>query len=127
MRFANKKILHFLAFFIALVWSARVDAINYAPLSEDTLPLIPANPTLPQVLNAIMGWSVGLAAILAVIMLAIGGFNYMTSESVFKMGDSKEKISNAIVGLLIVLGAVFLLGYINPEITSMNLDFSRTR
>jgi hypothetical protein len=121
----NKKILRFSGLFIASLWSVRVEAINYAPLSGDTLPLIPANPTLPQVLNAIMGWSVGLAAILAVIMLAIGGFNYMTSESVFKMGDAKEKISNAIVGLLIVLGAVFLLGYINPDITSMNLDFSR--
>jgi hypothetical protein len=125
MLILNKKILRFSALIITSLWSMRVYAINYAPLSGPTLPLIPANPTLPQVLNAIMGWSVGLAAILAVIMLAIGGFNYMTSESVFKMGDAKEKISNAIIGLLIVLGAVFLLGYINPEITSMNLDFSR--
>ena len=120
-----KKIYVAVASFTALVWSTKVYAVKYAPLSGPTLPGVPADPTLPQMLNAILGWSVGLAAILAVIMLAIGGFNYMTSESVFKMGDAKEKITNAIIGLLIVLGAVFFLGYINPDIISTSLDFSR--
>jgi len=94
---------------------------NYAPLSGP-LPLVPANPSIADVLNAVLGWSVGLAAILAVIMLAVGGFNYMTSESVFKTGDAKEKITNALFGLLVVLGAVFFLTYINGSIGTINLN-----
>lgn len=120
----SQKIARGLALCVAFTWGAQAYAINYAPLSGP-LPLLQANPTLPQVLNAIVGWSVGLASILAVIMLAIGGFNYMTSESVFKTGDAKEKISNAVIGLLIVLGAVLVLGYINGGITATSLDFSQ--
>ena len=107
-------------------WFDAFAEVAYVPLSG-SLPGIDGSDgyTLSEVLNAIMGWSVGLAAILAVIMLAVGGFNYMTSESVFKTGDAKEKMTNAIFGLLVVLLAVFLLGYTNSSITETNLNFTQ--
>jgi hypothetical protein len=111
----------FLFLFVALC-STQVFAVTYAPLSVD-LPLVKDYSSLPDYINAIIGWSVGLASALAVIMLVVGGFNYMTSESVFRTGDAKEKITNAIVGLFIVLGAVMLLGYINPDLIKMSLIF----
>ena len=95
-------------------------AFTFEPLSGD-LPVIGQNwPGMQQVLNALLAMSVGLAAILAVIMLAIGGFKYMTTDSVFRMGGAKEQIANAIVGLLIVLAAVLVLDTINPNLVSMN-------
>lgn len=72
-------------------------------------------------LQALIGMSVGLAAVLAVVMLAIGGFKYMTTDSAFKLGDAKEQITNAIIGLLIVLTAVLILNTINPQLTSLDV------
>jgi hypothetical protein len=91
-------------------------------LLSKSLPLIGSNsvPTdLPVLFNKLLGISVGFAAGLAVIMLSIGGFKYMTSESMFSMGSAKEQITNAVVGLLIVLSAVIVLSYINPELVSL--------
>lgn len=72
-------------------------------------------------LNRLFAISVAVAAILAILMLAIGGFKYMTSESVFKIGGAKEQITNAIVGLLIVLAAVVILTTINPDIVQLDM------
>jgi hypothetical protein len=74
-----------------------------------------------DLLNGLFGLSIIIAAILAVIMLAVGGFKYMTSDSVFKVGGAKEQMQNAIVGLIIVLVSVLILSVINPEIVSLKL------
>ena len=76
---------------------------------------------LIQFVNRLFLLSVGIAAVLAVIMIAIGGFRYMMSDSVFKTGGAKEMIFNAIIGLIIVLTAFLILHTINPEIVKMNL------
>ncbi len=95
-------------------------AFEFQPLSG-SLPIIGNNWVgMRELLNALLGMSVGLAAILAVVMLAIGGFKYMTSESIPNVGNAKEQITNAIVGLLIVLAAVLVLWTINPQLTSMS-------
>lgn len=112
------------------VFPTALWAIEYVPLSPE-LPLSAGNSGnwlaggFPALLNKLFAISVAVAAILAVIMLAIGGFKYMTSESVFKMGGAKEQITNAIIGLLIVLAAIVILETINPEITNLKI-FSST-
>ncbi len=100
---------------------------NFVPLSP-SLPIIGNNwaaQGVPNLLNAFLGIAVALAAVLAVVMLAIGGFKYMTTDSVFQMGNAKEQIANAIIGLLIVLASILLLKTINPQLVSLNL-FSST-
>jgi len=99
----------------------RASALTFNPLSGD-LPVIGQNwASLPDIINAFLGLTVGVAAILAVIMLSIGGFKYMTSESMFRLGDAREQIANAIIGLLIVLAAVLILKTINPQLVSLNV------
>jgi hypothetical protein len=114
----------FLATMLSLVPYTTVLANGtFVPLSQN----IPGGPNkafgggLFQLLNYIFAISIGVAAILAVIMLTIGGFRYMTSESVFSLGSAKENITNAIVGILIVLTAVLVLKTINPDIVLFNL------
>ncbi len=98
---------------------------------------VPLSPSLPGVdatgytygtehgmsgfINSLFGISVGVAAVLAVIMLAIGGFQYMTSESIFKTSGAKEKITNAIVGLIIVLASILIMSTINPSIVNLHI------
>jgi hypothetical protein len=76
---------------------------------------------LSTLINALVGLSVAIAAVLAVIMIAVGGFKYMTTDSMFAMGSAKEQITNAVVGLLIVLAAILILQTINPCLVSLNI------
>lgn len=99
-------------------------AAEFVPLSEDIDTVLGGytpGSGMTEFINKAFGVSVGVAAVLAVIMVAIGGFKYMTSESVFNIGGAKEQITNAIVGLIIVLAAVVILQTINPEIVSLKL------
>jgi uncharacterized integral membrane protein len=99
-----------------------VYAQEQVTLLSKELPLIGSgsiDADLPSLFNKLLGISVGFSAALAVIILTIGGFKYMTSESMFSMGSAKEQITNAIVGLIIVLSAVLVLSYINPDLVRL--------
>lgn len=107
---------------VCFAGSTVVFAQDYVPLTKGGIPLVSGNTVDMQVLlNALLGLTVGVAALLAIIMIVIGGFEYMTTDSAFKMGNAKERITNAIVGLLIVLAAVLILQTINPDIVSLNI------
>lgn len=60
--------------------------------------------------------AIGLCAVLAVLMIVIGGVQYMGNESIFGKTEAKSKIAYAIGGLLIALGAYALLNTINPDL-----------
>ena len=96
----------------------------FVPLSKN-LPRIITEPlqhaSVQPLLNALLAVSISVAAILAVVMLAIGGFKYMTTDSVFQMQGAKEQMANAIIGLLIVLTSILLLQTINPDLVSMRI------
>ncbi|MDE2030677.1 MAG: M15 family metallopeptidase [Patescibacteria group bacterium] len=68
-------------------------------------------------LNIIFKIGIGLAGALSVIMIVIGGVQYMGNESIFGKNEAKSKIMSAILGLLIALGAFALLNTINPDLT----------
>lgn len=59
---------------------------------------------------------IGLCAVLAVVMLVIGGVQYMGSESIFGKTDAKGQMTKAILGLLIAIGSYALLNTINPDL-----------
>ena len=65
---------------------------------------------------------IGICAVLAVVMVVIGGLEYMTSELISSKEHGKERIRNAIVGLFLAIGAWTLLYQINPDL--LNTDLS---
>jgi hypothetical protein len=98
-----------------------VFAEDYASLSGN-IPFLGTDwSDLGTVWNAFLRISVVVAAILAVIMLAIGGFKYMASESVFVVQGAKQQMANAIIGLLIVLAAILILVTINDQIVNFGM------
>lgn len=115
------KILSFIL--ITLIPQAVVFADDFVPLSEGFPGVAEGMFTggINKMLNTLFSISIGVSAVLAVIILTIGGFKYMTSESVFAIGDSREQMKGAIIGLLIVLTAVLLLKTINPDIVKLGL------
>jgi len=120
----QKTLFWILGTYLLYAFPVTLKAAEFVPLSP-SLPLSNSNNWLSGgmegFLNLLFAISVAVAAVLAVIMLAIGGFKYMTSESVFNIGGAKEQITNAIVGLLIVLASITILYTINPKLVEINI------
>lgn len=73
-------------------------------------------------LNVMIKIFIGICAVLAVVMIVIGGVEYMTSELAHTKESGKDRITHAILGLVIALGAYALLFTINPDLLNSDLD-----
>lgn len=65
---------------------------------------------------------VGLSAVAAVLMIVFGGFEYMSSDALMKKEAGKERMKNAIFGLIFVISAWLILNTINPKILNFDLN-----
>lgn len=65
--------------------------------------------------------AISLAAVLVVLRLIWAGVQYMLSEIVTDKQKAKETIKSALLGLLIILGAVTVLNTINPRLTNLDV------
>jgi hypothetical protein len=74
-----------------------------------------------QYLNIMIKIVIGIAAVLAVVMIVIGGMEYMTSELISSKEAGKSRMTNAILGLVVALGAYALLYTINPNILNTEI------
>ena len=72
--------------------------------------------------NTFIRLTIILAAILSVVMIVFGGFQYMTSESLGLKSEGKERMLNAIIGLVLLSASFLILNTINPNILSFKLD-----
>ena len=73
-------------------------------------------------LQKIIDITIGVAAIVSVIMLIIGGVEYiMSSVSEVAKKDAKDRITNAILGILIALSGYLILNTINPDLLKLGL------
>ena len=72
-------------------------------------------------LNNFFRLGIWVATILAVIMIAIGGVEYMASDAVTSKESAKKKIWGAVWGLLLALGIYLFLFTISPGLISLEL------
>lgn len=72
-------------------------------------------------------FGVAIATLLAVIMIMWGGIEYMSTDSMGGKEGGKEKISNALFGLLLALGSYLILRTINQELLSTKLNIGTVR
>jgi len=83
----------------------------------------PDQPTsLGNYLNPMIALFIGICAVLAMIMIVMGGIEYMTSELISNKEAGKERIRNAIFGLLLALCAWTLLYTINPNLLKSDIN-----
>ncbi len=92
-----------------------------APIGTGDNILKTAPPNFGTYVNIMLKIAIGLCGALAVIMIVIGGIEYMGDESIFAKTQAKKQITNAILGLLIALGAWVLLNTINPDLLKVNI------
>ncbi len=81
---------------------------------------------LGSYLNLMIKIFIGLCAVLSVVMIVVGGLEYMTSELISSKEAGKEKITGALLGLLIALGAYALLFTINPDLLKSDVNIPGT-
>ena len=79
------------------------------------------NNNLGIYLNMMITIFIGICAVLAVVMIVIGGMEYMTSELIASKEEGKDRILHAIFGLLLALGAWTILNQINPALLKTDL------
>jgi hypothetical protein len=71
------------------------------------------------------GLSISIAALLAVIKIIIAGAKYMLSDLISGKESAKSDIQGAILGLLLILGAVIILEFINPQLIKRDIGFQK--
>ena len=70
---------------------------------------------------AIIRIVIGLMGVLAVIMIVFGGIQYMISSSGGEKAGGKERMTNAIYGLLLALSSYLILNTINPNLVDLKI------
>ncbi len=103
-----------------IVIFAADEAGGFIPLVG--IPDAETNGSFESFINSLYYISIGIAALLAVIKIIIAGVKYMLSEIVTDKGTAKKEIKGALLGLLIVLAAVMILEFINPQLTNINYN-----
>ncbi len=98
---------------------------NSGTLEEYFNPADPTGAALGKYLNMMIKLIIGISAVLAVVMIVIGGMEYMTSELISSKEAGKKKIQEALLGLLIALGAWALLNTINPDLLNTNVTIGQ--
>lgn len=74
--------------------------------------------------NHLYDYLIGIAVIIAIIMVIWGGLQYSTQDSISKKGEGKERIQQAIFGLILVLSPALVFTIINPAILNFSLSFT---
>ncbi|MFH1402079.1 MAG: pilin [Patescibacteria group bacterium] len=113
----------FLLFMFYLKYSVVFAAENYTLLEK--LPQMEGEgaPNLGQYLSGIFKLGIGVASVLAVLIIVRGGVKYMTAEATPNtIEDAKQDITNALFGLVLVLSSWILLNTINPDLVNTNLN-----
>ena len=76
-------------------------------------------PYVGQYISAVYAWATGIVSILAIAMIAWGGFKWTTAGGdQSKVSSAKTTITNALLGLLLALGTYTILWTLNPELVN---------
>lgn len=85
----------------------------------------PKNPS--EYINGMYKILLGFAGALAVMMIMYAGFMYMTTEAVSGKTKAKERITAAVLGLILALSSYLILKTINPDFISFKFSITPAR
>lgn len=78
--------------------------------------------SVPTFIHDLYLFAIGIAGVLAVGAIVIGGIMYSISGAVDKKNSAKEIIVGALWGLLLLLGSYIILRTVNPELVTLQLS-----
>lgn len=111
-----------LIFLLILVPTIALAAPDFVPIVG--IPLsdggqLGAETSLGEYVNAIFKLAIFIGATLAVLQIMYGGFEYMFSEAAEKKAGGKERITQALYGLILLLMVWLILSIINKDILDL--------
>ncbi len=83
---------------------------------------VKTNTSLPVYMKGLIVAIIGLSIVFSVLMIVIGGIQYITAQTPFAMGDAKKRIGGAILGLILALLSYLILQVINPGLLNIGLN-----
>ncbi|OJI06369.1 hypothetical protein BK004_03960 [bacterium CG10_46_32] len=99
--------------------SAPLKAVLQIPL-----PFVPDNPDFAQYIAGVYRLAIGLAATFAVVMIIMGGYQWIFSGgSSDKTGAAKKRIFGAVIGLILALLSYIILNTITPRLVALRLPY----
>jgi len=73
-------------------------------------------------IKVIYQWLLGSASVFAVVMIIVGGIQYMVAGgSPAGVKQAKERMFNALIGIVILFGAYTILATVNPQLLSLRM------
>jgi len=79
--------------------------------------------SLSQIIGFAYYFMVAISGLAAFVMLVWGGVQWLLSGAIPSQASAaKDRIRNAILGLLLILASVLIIQIINPELTVINID-----
>jgi len=123
-----KKIILISAVCLILGFAPHVLAQGFVPLAGIpglTQGVDTTSGGLAVFFNNLYKYLIGLAAALAVIEIIWGGLEISTQDSVSKNKDGKDRIYQAIFGLVLILSPVLVFSIINPSILNLSLNLPK--
>lgn len=103
-----------------LDWKLNIDIPGLtflAPYKDENEIIVPM---FAQYVQAFQKLLIGISLIATAIMIMYGGFLYIISATGEKVREGKKILTDAIIGLIIVLGAIIILSNINPNTANMH-------
>jgi len=95
--------------------SNQADSLGLAPIGESGL----ANTDIRVTIARIIRVAMGLLGIVAVVIILIGGFTWMTAGgNEEKVGEAKKWIFSGIIGLAIILSAYAIATFVITQLIS---------
>ncbi len=89
--------------------------------SDDGMYYIIEIPWMADYIIGVYRYSVFIGSILSVVMIMIGGIQWLTAGGdASRVTNAKNRINNAVVGLVLILGSFLVLNTINPRLTMLN-------
>lgn len=93
-----------------------------APIPDLTAGVTADSAGLATFFNNLYKYLIGIAAMIAVIEIIWGGLQISTQDSISKQGEGRERITQALLGLVLVLSPVLVFSIINPSILNLSLN-----
>ncbi len=100
--------------------AAQTPPPTYTPLALPQTGNIVIRQDLTGLFLDIFKYTIAASAALAILQIIIGGVQYMSTEAWSGKGNSKEKIQQAIIGLLLVMLCFLILQTIDPRIVDIS-------
>ena len=117
-------VLTFLIISPVLALAQTAQQQNYPNVGGNQLISNTASESIPKLVMYIFNLAVWLCILTVIIVLIVGGVQYLTSSGqVSKMASAKTRIYSSLLGLVILIGAWFVLHTMNPQIVIPKITY----